>query len=121
MIAGSEGVGFDGEGSGVAALGVAVAVIVFEGEVDLVGLGNVGFGGGTRMKYSDTISEMRVCISGLGGTSSVPRTNPPRAWQASVRRVSVGARRFERTEGRTALMNAGTKMEGAWMERSWTA
>ena len=79
MIAGSKGVGFDGEGSGVAALGVAGTMIIFEGDVDLVGLDNVGFGGGTRIKYSATISEMRVCTSGVGGTSSVPRTNPPKA------------------------------------------
>jgi hypothetical protein len=48
------------------------------------------------------------------------RTKPPKAWHAWARRVRVGAKRFERTEGRRD-MKAGRNVAGWYVESSWIA
>ena len=50
----------------------------------------------------------------------VPRTNPPRAWHACIRKARVGARRLERIDGRISVKD-GTNVAGRKIDRSWTA
>jgi hypothetical protein len=57
------------------------------------------------------IRAWRVRVARQAGREVRARTRPPRAWQAWVRSASVGARRFERMEGRSGV-NAGRKVAG---------
>lgn len=49
-----------------------------------------------------------------------PSAKPPNAWHACVRSASVLARSLDRIEGMSGE-NAGTKMVGSWIQRSWIA
>jgi hypothetical protein len=103
-----------GEDMGLAGEAVEDEVAVgLEGSaLDLLGEAGGGFlrGGGTVRKAA-TVLETRVC-SLDGGSEISPTTNPPRAWHACVRSPRVGARREERTDGRSVVANVGTKMAG---------
>lgn len=63
--------------------------------------------------------ETLVCTQD-GGREVRPRTRPPRAWHACVRRLKVFARRLERIEG-TIGTNAGMKTSGRYAQRSHMA
>jgi hypothetical protein len=57
-------------------------------------------------------TEEAMCAwRGEGGREVQPRTKPPRAWHAWVRRARVGARRLDRMEGRRSV-KAGINVEG---------
>lgn len=84
-----------------------------EGEAsDLLGDVDGRFlGGGGVVRKAATVLDTRVCNFERGSEIS-PTTNPPRAWHACVRSPRVGARRVERTEGRSVVAKVGTKIAG---------
>jgi hypothetical protein len=67
-------------------------------------------GEGGVMRNLETADAM-CAWRGEGGRAVQPKTKPPRAWHAWVRRTSVGASRLDRMEGRRSV-KAGTNVAG---------